>query len=58
MIDTIVAIVTIIAAVWVYNDATKNKNKYAILWALATLLFVPTILIYIVVNYWKDRTEP
>ncbi|QWC18714.1 hypothetical protein [Halorubrum sp. 2020YC2] len=38
--------VVVAAAVWIYRDAKARGSRYAVLWALSTLLFtiVPVLL--------------
>ncbi|TKX75750.1 hypothetical protein EXE46_01245 [Halorubrum sp. GN11_10-6_MGM] len=40
--------VVVAAAAWIYRDARARGNRYAILWALATLLFtIVPVLAYL-----------
>lgn len=40
--------VLVAAAVWIYRDASARGNRYALLWALATLVFaIVPVLVYL-----------
>ena len=40
--------VVVAAAVWIYRDARARGSRYAVLWALATLLFtIVPVLAYL-----------